>query len=154
MIRTLIKRMRTPPTNGVRADESYFEKLLRYIPGDIVAGYVALNGIIVGEAGNSPILQWIVFGALLVLSPLYMCYMKTEPPGINLSKAFPCVVAALSFAVWVFALRRTICRSMADLIQACIWLCAADPNDAVHPCAGEDLLRYDSASLILSTESF
>jgi hypothetical protein len=104
MIRSFIKRMRTPPTNGFRADESYFEKLLRYIPGDIVAGYVALNGIIVGEAGNSPILQWIVFGALLVLSPLYMCYMKTEPPGINLSKAFPCVVAALSFAVWVFAL--------------------------------------------------
>jgi hypothetical protein len=104
MIKNFIRRLRTPPPNGLRADESYFEKLLRYIPADIVAGYVALNGIIVGEAGNSPILQWIVFGALLVLSPLYMCYMKTQPPGIALNKTFPCLVSALSFAVWVFAL--------------------------------------------------
>ncbi|HIA54021.1 MAG TPA: hypothetical protein EYN91_18345 [Candidatus Melainabacteria bacterium] len=104
MFKGFIRRMRIPPTNSFRADESYFEKLLRYIPGDIVAGWVALNGVIVGEAGNSPILQWIVFGALLILSPLYMCYMKTDPPGISLHKAFPCLVAALAFAVWVFAL--------------------------------------------------
>lgn len=104
MIKNFIRRMRTPPPSGMRADESYFEKLLRYIPADIVAGYVALNGIIVGEAGYAPILQWIVFGALLVLSPLYMCYMKTQPPGIAAYKAFPCLVAAISFAVWVFAL--------------------------------------------------
>ena len=104
MINNLIKQMRTPPPLGFRADESYFEKLLRYIPGDIVAGWVALNGIIVGEAGNSPTLQWIVFGTLLVLSPLYMCYMKTSPQGIGWSKTFPCLVAAFAFAVWVFAL--------------------------------------------------
>jgi hypothetical protein len=104
MIKKLIRLLRTPPPNGMRADESYFEKLLRYIPGDIVAGWVTLNGIIVGEANNSPILQWIVFGALLCLSPIYMCYMKTQPPGISLSKAFPCFVAAFAFAVWVFAL--------------------------------------------------
>jgi hypothetical protein len=104
MIKNLIRKIRTPPPNGLRADESYFEKLLRYIPADIVAGYVTLNGIIVGEAGNSPILQWIVFGALLCLSPIYMCYMKTQPPGISLSKTFPCLVAAFAFGVWVFAL--------------------------------------------------
>ena len=104
MFRDFIRRMRTPPPGLLRADESYFEKLLKYIPGDIVAGWVALNGIIVGEAGNSPTLQWIVFAALLVLSPLYMCYMKTQPPGLTLSKTFPCLVAAFAFAVWVFAL--------------------------------------------------
>lgn len=104
MIKEFIRRMRTPPPNWLRADESYFEKLLRYIPGDITAAWLVLNGIIVGEAGNSPTLQWIVFGALLVLSPLYMCYMKIQPPGLSASKTFPCLVAAFAFTVWVFAI--------------------------------------------------
>jgi len=39
---------------------------------------------------------------------------------------------------------------VADLVQACIWLCATNPYDAVYPGAGEDLLRHDSTALILS----
>ena len=54
--------------------------------------------------GNSPTIQWIVFGTLLVLSPLYVCYIKTEPKGLALNKIFPCFSSLLSFTVWVFAL--------------------------------------------------
>jgi len=49
-------------------------------------------------------LHWIVFGALLALTPLYVCFMKTQPPGFMASKVFPCVASAFAFAVWVFAL--------------------------------------------------
>ncbi len=40
MIKELDQTNAHATTRGIRADESYFEKLLRYIPGDIVAGYV------------------------------------------------------------------------------------------------------------------
>lgn len=99
-----IRRMRSRPPFRTAVDESYFEKLLRNIPADIVGGYTALQGIIIDQAGNSPTIQWIVFGVLLSLTPLYVCYMKTEPPGFTLNKIFPCMASAFAFAVWVFAL--------------------------------------------------
>lgn len=99
-----IRRMRTRPPFRTSVDESYFEKLLRNIPADIVAGWTALQGIIIDQAGNSPTIQWIVFGVLAFLTPLYVCYMKTEPPGVALNKIFPCVASLISFTVWVFAL--------------------------------------------------
>ena len=69
-----------------------------------MAGYVALDGIL-KEGGNSPLwLTWAVFIALLSLTPLYVCYVKTEPPGIVSSKTFYWLASTLAFAVWVFAL--------------------------------------------------
>ncbi|MBX9941112.1 MAG: hypothetical protein K2Y32_17755 [Candidatus Obscuribacterales bacterium] len=92
------------PPPGSKDTDSYFEKLIRYIPADIVAGYVALDGIL-KEGGNSPLwLTWAVFIALLSLTPLYVCYVKTEPPGIVSSKTFYWLASTLAFAVWVFAL--------------------------------------------------
>jgi hypothetical protein len=99
-----LRRMRNRPPVRAAVDESYFEKLLRNIPADIVAGWTALQGIIVDQAGNSPTIQWIVFGVLAALTPFYVCFMKTEPPGLALNKAFPCFSSLLSFTVWVFAL--------------------------------------------------
>jgi hypothetical protein len=92
------------PPPGSKDTDSYFEKLIRYIPADIVAGYVALDGVL-KEGGNSPLwLTWAVFAALLALTPLYVCYVKTQPPGIVSSKTFYWFASTFAFAVWVFAL--------------------------------------------------
>jgi hypothetical protein len=84
--------------------ESYFEKLIRYIPADIVAGYVALDGMLKEQTYNPLWLSWAVFAALLVLTPLYVCYIKTQPAGFVASKTFHWVASCWAFAVWVFAL--------------------------------------------------
>ncbi|HMY52862.1 MAG TPA: hypothetical protein PKH78_00470 [Candidatus Obscuribacter sp.] len=91
-----------PPSSNVA--DSYFERLMRYIPADIVAGYVAIDGIL-KDGGNSPLwLTWSVFISLLVLTPLYVCYLKTVPPGMAISKTFHWVASMLAFSAWVFAL--------------------------------------------------
>lgn len=91
-----------PPSSNVA--DSYFERLMRYIPADIVAGYVAIDGIL-KDGGNSPLwLTWSVFASLLVLTPLYVCYLKTQPPGMAMSKTFHWVASMLAFSAWVFAL--------------------------------------------------
>jgi len=91
-----------PPSSNVA--DSYFERLMRYIPADIVAGYVAIDGIL-KDGGNSPLwLTWSVFVSLLVLTPLYVCYIKTTPPGVVFSKTFHWVASMLAFSAWVFAL--------------------------------------------------
>ncbi len=84
-----------------------------------------------------------------------MCYMKTEPPGINLSKTFPCVVAALSFAVWVFALGGPFSAQWPELmlkpVFGSILLILHNANNS---CSGKDLLRHDSSTVIFAPESF
>ncbi|MDQ5937094.1 MAG: hypothetical protein QG574_4453 [Cyanobacteriota bacterium erpe_2018_sw_21hr_WHONDRS-SW48-000092_B_bin.40] len=91
-----------PPPDSKTTD-SYFEKLVKYIPADILAAYVAITGI---TASNDPPLwlTWGVFGVLLALTPLYVCYVKTVPKGFLTSKIFHWVTACLAFAAWVFAL--------------------------------------------------
>jgi len=91
-----------PPPDSKDFD-SYFEKLVRYIPADILAAYVAISGI---TASNDPPLwlTWGIFGVLLALTPLYVCLVKTAPPGIAWSKTFHWVTACLAFSAWVFAL--------------------------------------------------
>ena len=91
-----------PPDSNVT--DSYFEKLVKYIPADIVAAFVALDGIL-KQGGNDPLwLSWAVFAALTVLTPLYICYVKTTPPGFITSKTFHWVASTVAFIVWVFAL--------------------------------------------------
>jgi len=92
-----------PPPDSKNTD-SYFEKLIKYIPADIVAAYVAIAGIL-QENNNQPLwLTWGVFGTLLALTPLYVCFVKTAPAGFLSSKCFHWVTSCLAFTVWVFAL--------------------------------------------------
>lgn len=91
-----------PPPDS-KVTDSYAEKLIKYIPADILAAYVAIAGIT--ESNNPPLwLTWGVFGVLLALTPLYVCYVKTQPAGFVSSKMFHWVTACLAFTAWVFAL--------------------------------------------------
>ena len=105
-MRTILRRIfgvQDPPPESNSTD-SYFEKLIKYIPADIVAAYVTIAGIL-SEHNNDPLwLTWAVFGCLLALTPLYVCWIKTSPPGIMPSKTFHLAASCLAFTVWVFAL--------------------------------------------------
>ena len=91
-----------PPPDS-KVTDTYFEKLVHYIPADILAAYVAITGITASV--DPPLwLGWGVFGALLALTPLYVCYVKTEPKGFVSSKMFHWVTACLAFSAWVFAM--------------------------------------------------
>jgi hypothetical protein len=101
-----------PPPDS-KVTDSYFEKLVKYIPADIVAGYVAIAGIL-NEHNNDPLwVTWAVFGTLLALTPLYVCYLKTDPPGLTVNKTFHWVTACVAFTAWVFALGGPFAASFA-----------------------------------------
>ncbi len=91
-----------PPPDS-KVNDSYFEKLIKYIPADILAAYVAITGI-TASVNPPQWLGWGVFGVLLALTPLYVCYVKTEPKGFASSKTFHWVTACLAFSSWVFAM--------------------------------------------------
>lgn len=94
-----------PRANTEGPDSSYFEKLLRYIPGELVAAYLALDGLLREEIlAHSQVLYWIVFGSLLVLTPLYVIFRPTHDSLAEHSMRFHATAGTVAFAVWVFAL--------------------------------------------------
>ncbi|MFA7340615.1 MAG: hypothetical protein WC028_27775 [Candidatus Obscuribacterales bacterium] len=91
-----------PPLDS-KSTDSYSERLIKYIPADILAAYLAITGI--AESNNPPLwLSWGIFGVMLALTPLYVCYVKTQPVGFVSSKMFHWVTACLAFSAFVFSL--------------------------------------------------
>lgn len=85
-------------------EDPYVTKVVKYIPAEIVAAYVAAWRAL--EAARDQIafgtLSWVVAAALLVLTPIWMLY-ATREPGRPPAR-FQAVAATVAFACWVFAL--------------------------------------------------
>lgn len=88
-----------------RREDSYFEKLIKYIPLDIIAGYQAIDGIIRDQATNPLWLYWTAFVGLLVLTPFYTMYRPNQPPTLMHAKTrFTVVTSTIAYVVWVYAI--------------------------------------------------
>lgn len=82
--------------------DDYFSKVVKYIPAEIVAGFVTLNGILLGDATIPQTVYWLVFVGLLALTPIYTWRVTR---AANFPVAYSqIIVATVSFAIWVFAL--------------------------------------------------
>ena len=92
------------PPQDSRADDSYFQKLLRYIPADIVAAYLAIDGILRAQLHSPDWLPWSVFGVMFLLTPFYVVFKMSTPPGFTFSRNFNIAASLFAFTVWVLAL--------------------------------------------------
>ena len=83
--------------------DSYFDKIVKYIPADVVGAWLAATGLIDSSADGHKqhVLLWIVFLVGLPLSAAWTL-KRTHEPGKPLAVT-QTVVATLSFAIWVFA---------------------------------------------------
>jgi hypothetical protein len=85
-----------------KADE-YSDRLIKYIPGEIVSLYLFVSGVLQTASGQIPAatlewLQWGVFGFLCAMTPVYLYFVQ------DVEKKQQWGITALSFAVWVFTL--------------------------------------------------
>ncbi len=83
--------------------DGYFDKLLKYIPTEIVGGWIAITGLI-KSASDIPTntILWIILIIFTVLTALYILQQTSEPkkpPAIKQT-----TISAIAFIVWVFAL--------------------------------------------------
>ena len=84
---------------------SYFEKLLAYIPAEIIGAYVTMDGVLKGTASDTPYwLYWAVAGACLVLAPLYVIYRPSQTSILKCTMRFRALTSSVAIAVWIFAL--------------------------------------------------
>jgi hypothetical protein len=84
--------------------DGYFDRVIKYIPSDIVGGWLAVTGIIKSlntNDTNTGSVQWIAFavGALLTLA---WTWRQTEEPS-RPTAILQIVISTAAFVVWVAA---------------------------------------------------
>jgi hypothetical protein len=102
MGRRIISRSLQDGTSKASVD-GYQDRLLKYIPADINAAWLAFTGIIKSAASvPQTTVLWILFGILLVLTPIWIWKQTSESRKPNAVTQI--VVSTGAFFVWVFAL--------------------------------------------------
>jgi hypothetical protein len=88
---------------GTATVDGYFDKLVKYIPADIVGAWIFASSAI-KEASGAPVtpLLWVTFAVLLIVTPLWT-WRWTKMPGKPTART-QMAVSTVSFAVWVLAL--------------------------------------------------
>jgi hypothetical protein len=89
------------PGQVAPAEDQYFSRIIKLIPADIISVYFAVFNLIKSNNQNpdfSPILQLIVFGLFLLITPFYL---KKLAKIISVKQIIYCTVA---FILWVFSL--------------------------------------------------
>ncbi len=83
------------------APDDYISKLIKYIPAEVITLYLFVDGIL-NSFTASPVMNWVVFFLLLVLTPIYMWRMTQEA---SKSPAWDqIIVSFVSFALWVYVI--------------------------------------------------
>jgi hypothetical protein len=81
-------------------EDGYLDRLLKYIPAEIVTVYIFVEGLILQSSNQGELsgIYWIAFIAFCVLTPLYLWKIQ------KVTKVTQLLIALVAFVVWVFAL--------------------------------------------------
>ncbi|MGV8138109.1 MAG: hypothetical protein AB2L20_23100 [Mangrovibacterium sp.] len=85
------------PVLNVEGKDDYFNRLLKYIPAEIVGLYLTLANI-TNTQSVAEWISWLVFGVCLTLTPLYLWRV------LKVLKSTQIIISTLSFVVWAYAL--------------------------------------------------
>lgn len=91
---------RATSTAMAQVKDGYFDRLFKYIPAELVAGYIFVTGSVkqLTAPGETKLLSWLLFAVFTILTPLYLNRVQ------KVRKLKQLVVSTLSFVVWAFAL--------------------------------------------------
>lgn len=87
-----------PGTPPPPPPDTYKDKLLKYIPAEVVTLYLGLSAIASAAPKVPEHLGWVIFAVGVLGTPFYLrAYQKVTSPT-------QLVISTLSFLVWVFAI--------------------------------------------------
>ncbi len=85
--------------------DGYFDRVIKFIPSDVVGAWLAVTGIIKSldpSASGSSVVQWIAFAVGVVLTAGWTWRQTTEP-GTS-TATLQILMSTIAFVVWVIAL--------------------------------------------------
>ena len=110
-------KLRSPIQN----DDPYVKKLVSYIPGEVVAAYIAITGYLTYDIANEvpeyyKTFYLVVFFSLLIIGVFWMYYSvydkKEQTRGDKKRALFQAAVSFFAFPVWVYAIGNPILKSI------------------------------------------
>jgi hypothetical protein len=97
-----------PPGKAIGVAESdrdtYVDRVTKYIPAEIVAGYAALSGIVTSAPHDDPrrkVLAWALFWLALVVTPIYL-YAIGKPTRFR--EQLQLIIPTVAFVLWAYTL--------------------------------------------------
>ncbi len=83
--------------------DTYFDRVVKYIPADIVSAWVAVTGLIGGRT-DIPVdaILWTAFVLGIIITAAWM-WRQTSEPGKKLAVT-QISISTVAFVIWVFAL--------------------------------------------------
>lgn len=78
------------------------ERLAKYVPSEILATYIFLNGLAASAASHNERLVWfaISFAFCLCFTPIYFYLLKTSGDALRQQQ----IVSTLAFIIWAYGL--------------------------------------------------
>jgi len=82
----------------IKQENSYQSRLLKLIPTEIVAAFLAISGFIPDDYLNARILMTLVSIVLLLLIPFYLYFLQGVKGGFQIA------FTSISFIIWVYSI--------------------------------------------------
>lgn len=90
--------MEMTPLKDITSESDYRDKLMKLIPGEVVAAYITIDGIIPPQHSSS---RWVSLFVALVLLFAIPLYLSKALQVVNVSQIY---FTMASFAVWLYSL--------------------------------------------------
>lgn len=87
-------------SRGVNANDGYLEALVKNMPSETVAAYLAIIGLLAGSNMADSILGWVIWGLLLVATPFYLWLVKPKNEDEKRPWWQVWLFSPLAFAAW------------------------------------------------------
>jgi|SRR5882757_5247506 len=87
--------------NNQPEQQTYMEQVVKYIPAEIIGGYVAINGFLASIPANMLYTAlWINLGFCAIMTIFY--FYKLAKPGD--AKATQLIISFISFFIWAYTI--------------------------------------------------
>jgi hypothetical protein len=108
---------------AVKDNDGYVQKIIKYIPAEIVAAYTALVGYLSVTANSNMPAHYktyylILLVVLVLVTPFWTFYAvldNSKPPDQNTAKKrafFHAVIATIAFAIWVYTIGNPLLKAL------------------------------------------
>jgi hypothetical protein len=85
---------------GIDRTDGYLEALVKNMPSETVAGYLAVLGAMSAMSESPGVLLWIVWAVFLIATPLYMAFAKPKTETAPRPWWQVWIFAPIAFFVW------------------------------------------------------
>ena len=93
-----LKKTSRRDTGTVNIPDNYFSRLVKYIPTEVVALYIALSSLVVSSGDASSVVFWAILVFGIIVTPLYLWRI------LKVSKVSQLGISTIAFIIWAFAL--------------------------------------------------